>query len=358
MATTRVFPSPTLVIGLGRLGLGLLERLGEDWQGLSFSGGDESLDNLRLFWVHASRDHEIEPWTERERSTIQIARHVENSDLPSLALNFAILRCLGLIRFRGGQFEVAMLRDAGLVDRERGRAGADRDEDSASDEFRDEFKESTLVRCRHFEWLPLTPDPVTSAESLKRRTEADPELDLFVNPLIKRIRQGHSPGALMACIARCSTLVQGRDPSPWPWVAEALAAPSGEAPGGEGLVPGARVAGQLAAEDGLLEYAPEPLEGWQEWLNRSHRGWLERPGRRASSEESGASTGPGELLSRAVWSQDFLDWLRSGGGAPAEAQASLGRRSAARAQPVEKVLAPHRPAEQLAGPGRGAALLA
>ena len=115
MAEERVYPSPTLVAGVGRLGLGVLERLGEDWQTLRLCGGGATLGNLRLLHIAPETDDEI-PWRAQERATTRLARHVGDSDLPSLAVNLLILRSLGLVRYRDGCYQVALPRDAGVAD--------------------------------------------------------------------------------------------------------------------------------------------------------------------------------------------------------------------------------------------------
>src|SRR6185295_11915220 len=99
----RTYPSPTLVIGLGRFGLALLERQADDWMGLRQAGGeaDASLENLRLIWVHP-RDPDESAWRRQERNARALAMATGEGDLPSLALDLVILRALGLIRYRDG----------------------------------------------------------------------------------------------------------------------------------------------------------------------------------------------------------------------------------------------------------------
>ncbi|MEM1203024.1 MAG: hypothetical protein AAGN66_07330 [Acidobacteriota bacterium] len=249
MSDNRVYPAPTVVVGLGRFGLAVLEALGEDWQGLRLSGSDASLDNLRLLWVHPEGD-ELAPWRRREAPTVHIARYVDNSDMPSLALDFAILRSLGLVRFHHGCYQVAMPQDRGLIDR-----GGEQDS-------------RRLVRCRFFEWLNLTPDPITSAERLKREAEDHADLDLFVTPIINRVRQGHAPGTLLSCIARCRSLAEGRDPSPWVWLREELASWRAAEGCEPWCITEAEIRKLLKPDEGYLEtLAPEPLERWRDWLD-------------------------------------------------------------------------------------------
>ncbi|HXT50020.1 MAG TPA: hypothetical protein VN811_03205, partial [Thermoanaerobaculia bacterium] len=131
-----VYPAPAIVVGVGRFGLALLERLGEDWAGLKISGADASIGNLRLLAVRsAAADN---GWRRFEEGAVRIAGHVAGSDLPSLALDFAIVRALGLVRYRDGCYQVALPRDAGVVD----------------------VEEEGSRRLRYFEWLRLDCDPI------------------------------------------------------------------------------------------------------------------------------------------------------------------------------------------------------
>ena len=47
------FPEPTVVVGLGRVGLSVLTRLGEDWRLAQDLAFDESLRNLRLLHLRS-----------------------------------------------------------------------------------------------------------------------------------------------------------------------------------------------------------------------------------------------------------------------------------------------------------------
>lgn len=206
---SQVFPAPGIVIGVGRFGLTVLERLGDDWQGLSLAGADATLANLRLIAVRPGGEESERHWGEQERGVVGVARYLGEGDLPSLALDLAILRSLGLIRYRDGGYQVAVPRDAGVVELE---GEGDR----------------RLRRHRYFEWLRLSPDPIVAAERLRHLVQRLKDLDVFVSPLLNRVRQGHSPRALMACIGRCGALREGRDPAPWAWLREtarALAVP-------------------------------------------------------------------------------------------------------------------------------------
>ncbi|MEM7482193.1 MAG: hypothetical protein AAF481_13540 [Acidobacteriota bacterium] len=257
-----VYPAPSLVVGLGRFGLAVLERLGEDWQQLRLSGADLSLKNLRLFWIR-SQDERKDDWRERELGKLRIAHYVGGDDMPSIVLDFAILRALGLIRYRHSRYQVAVPRDHGPVrasDLQLASEGSRRKDDER------------LVRRRYFDWQDLDPDPLLAAETLRRRAERQGTLQLFIAPLINRIRQGHSPTVLLATIMRCRSLAEGRDPSPWRWLSDLVEPQSpGPSAGGvpqRGVIPGHSIRRILedpetdyGAHDRLLdEIAPSPLE--------------------------------------------------------------------------------------------------
>lgn len=252
-----IYPAPTIVIGVGRFGLATLERLAEDWQRLKLSSSDPSIKNLRLIHVHARPSAPREAWRHNERQFVDIARYTGDGDLPSLALDFTILRSLGLVRYRDGSYQIAMPHDAGVV--EKGLGGR-------------------IVRRRYFEWLPLHPDPIAAIERLELLCSRRPKLDLFVRPIISRIKQGHSPRALLRCVARVRAYAEGRDPSPWAWFrqVEALQHIDREsAPVHEiGFKPH-----WLSQDDsrGLLEgFAPEPVPGWSDWFRQHHHDWVQQ----------------------------------------------------------------------------------
>ncbi len=207
-----VYPAPCLIVGMGRFGLAVLERLGEDWQQLRLSGADLSLKNLRLFWLHP-KDEGEDCWRREERRQLKVARYIQGSDLPSIALDFVLLRTLGLVRYHHGLYQVAVPQDRGAL--RVSDLGVETGEEAAEQEER-------LVRRRFFEWQNLDPDPLHAAERLRRKAERQSSLDLFIAPLINRIRQGHSPWILLAAIMRCRSLAQGRDPAPWRWVRRCL----------------------------------------------------------------------------------------------------------------------------------------
>ncbi|MFU8803645.1 MAG: hypothetical protein ACNA8W_07555, partial [Bradymonadaceae bacterium] len=202
------YPAPTLIIGVGRFGLAVLERLGEDWMWLSTaSAGDASLKNLRLMHVAADGSSES-AWRGGERSIASIARYVGDDERPSLALNWAILRALGLIRYHDGIYQVAQPRDEGVV---------------AKDELHQQSR-----RIRFFQWINLSADPLSAAERLSLESQRSSELDSFLTPILERVRHGDSPRLLLHCISRLRALCEGRDPSPWPWLIEEIRTHEGE----------------------------------------------------------------------------------------------------------------------------------
>lgn len=250
----RIFPSPTLVLGLGRFGLATLERLADDWSSLRLSGGeaDPSLRNLRLVWVRPDAAAREEDWRRPEARAMALSRAMGEGDLPSLALDLVILRSLGLIRYRDGVYQVAVPHDVGVVE-----AGGE-----AADSRR-------VRRRRFFEWWNLSPDPIAAVERLQRLAERHNELDLFISPILNRVRQGHSPRVLLAVIGRCYTLAQGRDPSPWPWLHERLRSAAAAVPADEGAplrlrLDGAWVGKERQASAELEGLAPDPLPGWKD----------------------------------------------------------------------------------------------
>jgi len=254
-----VFPAPVIVVGVGRFGLATLERLGDDWSGLRLSGADVSIGNLRLLAVRSAGA--ANGWRRFEEDAVRIAGHLGDSDLPSLALNLAIVRSLGLVRYRDGCYQVALPRDAGVVEVEIEAApGADGGEETPP--------EKQSRRLRYFEWLRLDPDPIVAAERLHHLAQRLQEVDLFITPLLNRVRQGHSPHTLLACIDRCRSLLAGRDPAPWDWGNPANIDP----PDGESVPVSTLVAPQEKEEmrqaARFLEKVMEPpLAGWNEWLS-------------------------------------------------------------------------------------------
>lgn len=201
-ASTALYPEPTIVVGVGRFGLAVVERLGDDWRWLATSAGnDSSLKNLRLLSVRAAEESTDEEWRHTETALGRIAFAAGDDDFPTLAMHWAILRSMGLLRFRDGTYQFGLPRDAGVV--EKGHRHDTR-------------------RQRYFEWLTLDSDPIRSVERLHRLASRDPDVDLFVTPIVERAIHGQSPRLLLHVISRCRALLDGRDPSPWPWISSIL----------------------------------------------------------------------------------------------------------------------------------------
>jgi hypothetical protein len=258
------YPSPAIVVGVGRFGLAVLERLGEDWEALEQATDDASLKNLRLVHVRAKSDVRQSEWRKGERQFVEIARYTGDGDLPSLALDFVILRSLGLIRYRNGTYQVAVPRDEGVVE-----VPSDRTREVVPDaEADDDTPDTDFARQRYFDWKNLSPDPITSVERLRVLKARQADLDLFITPLVNRIRQGHSPRAVLACISRCRALAEGRDPWPWSWLFRPLVeGGDAEAEAGFRHVPVERDWLEPNDVRGFLEgFASEPLDGWAKWL--------------------------------------------------------------------------------------------
>jgi hypothetical protein len=257
------YPSPSIVVGLGKLGLAVLERLGEDWETLQQAGGGASLKNLRLVHVRADAEVPDARWRDGERQYVEIARYTGDGDLPTLALDFVMLRSLGLVRYRNGTYQVAMPRDQGVIEIP-GRQVAGR---AVEDEF---------ARRRYFEWKALSPDPITSVERLRALKAREPAFDLFVSPLVNRVRQGHSPRAVLACISRCRALAEGRDPWPWVWLFSRLTdAQSQRESEREPFREIPLVRDWLRPNDvrGFLDgFADEPVAGWKDWVRELQSG--------------------------------------------------------------------------------------
>jgi len=274
----RVYPAPTIVVGVGRFGLAVLERLGEDWLGLKLSGADETVSNLRLVsvrpdeWNSASGSEEPDArWRTDERPAARVAYLMGDGDLPSRAFDFAVLRSLGLIRFRDGIYQVAIPRDDGPVDVGQGE-GDEKDTRGKASGERGRSSIWTMRRRRYFEWLDLGADPIIAAEGLRLITETRQDADLFITPLLNRVRQGHSPRTVLATLGRCSALHAGYDPCPWQWLHNDL--PPEESDTAEAERPKilpvstfmrSGFVNALRADEHLAS-ALKPLDGWKEWL--------------------------------------------------------------------------------------------
>ena len=179
------YPEPSIVVGVGRFGLQVLERLGEDWEWLKASSADESIGNLRLLHIASGESVTEQEWRALEAPTVKIAATIGEGDLPSLVLDFCILRSLGLIRYRNGYYEVALPVDAGVIQNHAEDMETESDTGGPAVE--------SLYRRRYFQWLKLAEDPILSAEVLHGRTRNLTEFDNFISPLIRRVREGHSP---------------------------------------------------------------------------------------------------------------------------------------------------------------------
>jgi hypothetical protein len=201
------YPSPALVLGVGRLGLAVLERLGAEWQLRSESGDDATSGNLRLISV-LPQEHCDRPglWRAREARALHLAGQVGVSDMATLATDFALLRSLGLIRFHQASYEVAVPANGELYKRDPKKGSDGMPEDGAD-----------VYRRRYFRWLSLGTDPLAAVERLALARERDVELELFVSPLLGRVRLGHVPRAIVTTLIRMRAYREGRDPSPWEW---------------------------------------------------------------------------------------------------------------------------------------------
>lgn len=310
---SQVFPAPAIVLGVGRFGLAALERLGDDWLSLRLAGADVSLRNLRLIAVRPESEASEGRWCEHEKAVVSVARYLGEGDLPSLALDLVILRSLGLVRYRNGGYQVAAPRDAGVVEMEGEREGAGNGEAGRR-----------LRRRRYFEWVRLSPDPIVSAERLRYLVQQLKELDVFVTPLLNRVKQGHSPHAILAVIARCRALQERRDPTPWDWL---------RVPAVEPIAGGLRVDRAVEAELGLKVASeaerylegipvPAPVPGWKAWLADpradgapSHLDLFVPPFLRPQDSDLPAPLDPGALLRR--------DWETTGWASESEEHRSV-----------------------------------
>ena len=242
------FPEPAIVVGIGRFGLATLERLGMSWSAQQDAHVDPSIGNLRLIHACAAGRDEEPVWRGVDRNSSLWADVLGVGNSPQAALDFAILRTLGLVRYRDGVFEVAVPRDGGAVVVPVGSAGplSGQAPEEPVVEFDDwaiesddegpaaaplpepgferleagaaeEANEVKTRRIRYFRWLTLDEDPVIATDLLRRRAEREKDLDLFLTPILSRVRGGHSPSTIVGCIMRAKALAQGRDPSPWKW---------------------------------------------------------------------------------------------------------------------------------------------
>jgi hypothetical protein len=153
-------------------------------------------------------------WRAHESRSLRLAGRLGVSDLASLALDFALLRSLGLVRYHQGAYEVAV-PSTGELYKIGGAAPDSTEANSSSDE--------EVYRRRYFRWLPLGADPIAAVERLALTREQEIGLELFVSPLLGRVRLGHVPRALVTTLLRMRAYAEGRDPTPWEWMAHVLA---------------------------------------------------------------------------------------------------------------------------------------
>jgi hypothetical protein len=161
---------------------------------------DPRLANFRLVHVRGERDADPS-WRTADgnaRSARRLADAVKEGDAPVRALDFLFLRCMGLIRFHRGMYQVALAKDLGFT--------AALTEDEAR----------TTRRVHTFAWRDLNPDIERAHELLRLELAKDAELELFLSPFLGRIRVGQSPRVIAQALVRASHYAQGKDPSPWP----------------------------------------------------------------------------------------------------------------------------------------------
>lgn len=198
---------PTIVVGLGRFGLSVLEQLGETWESLRDATGDPRLANLRLLHLRGADDGAF-AWRAGEDSARGLADAIGEGDGALRAVRFLFLRTLGLVRFHRGTYEVAVARDVGVT--ALGSSESDEGEVSSQPD-----RQVVSRRVRTFEWRSLSPDPIRAVELLQISISRDAEVDLFLSPFLERIWAGHSPQLIEQAIIRASHYAEGRDPAPW-----------------------------------------------------------------------------------------------------------------------------------------------
>lgn len=233
-AKALTYPEPTLVVGLGRVGLAVLERLGEDWSGLRALNPDPALRNLRLLHVSARTDGPTRDrdalcdfglaWQRNELHVRALVRNMGEGDLPDRALDLAILRACGLLRFCDGQYQVAEPYQAGVAEVPHvdiaavfGEPATEPGESAAGGEH----LIARPVRCRSVRWLTLAADPMIALDVLGELRRTQVALDQMLGRVVFRIRAGHSPVLLLSVLGRAMAWLSGRDPSPWSWIRDA-----------------------------------------------------------------------------------------------------------------------------------------
>ena len=230
--TTQAYPAPTIVVGIGRFGLASLEELGASWRALADGGADATLANLRLLHVKAEVpgranqiDADADPaWRRSEAKWAEIAEFIGTDDAPALAVDFVLLRTLGLVRYRNGSYEVAVPRDHGFLEAAHqqtdDRPGVQ--QPAAASATTATTERPPARRIRTFEWRELHPDPLVACDTLRLKLQREFDLAEFVSPLLKRIKRGHSPEIVLHLVTRYARLADGLDMSPWPWQPDRL----------------------------------------------------------------------------------------------------------------------------------------
>jgi hypothetical protein len=238
------YPQASCVIGVGDFGLSVLEELREEWQALRDSGVDNAVRNLSLLHLDGQERHQPSQWvTERESDASKLADFVGVKDEGRWALDFAILRSIGVVRRMNDVYQVAVPFDLGIKDLSlyRDRIQATKDDllknskrtvnketpnepngldldgitSEECDELLNTIERSPIQRLRTFRWVDLHQDPVLASQVLRHRIDEEPDFDLFISPLIRRIRKGHAPRAVTAVLHRVWAYLDGQDPSPW-----------------------------------------------------------------------------------------------------------------------------------------------
>ena len=222
--TNKLYPSPSIVLGIGKFGLASLEFLGEKWLSRQATGGDASLRNLRL--IHADFDESkylSSDWSHTEKRVSNFLAQVRSDDMPNQALDMLILRTMGLVRFYDGAYQVCAPRDGGFMSviYENGifRFPTDSEKINSEYESKNGDKTTKLYRRKFFDWLTLGTDPISAVQNLASLRLSNPKYDNFVGAILHRVKLGHSPQVILRMIFRAQQLCEfGSDPSPWSWI--------------------------------------------------------------------------------------------------------------------------------------------
>ena len=214
----KLYPYPTIVVGVGKFGLSCLEFLGEKWISRKSTGGDTSCRNLRLLHLdYDEQKNDPTSWPRVEKRVSDFLSQVRTDDMPVQALNMLILRTMGLIRFSDGHFQACFPKDGGFISMV---------EDEGLFRFPDasvtkDDSNSKLYRRKYFRWVSLGTDPLIAVQNLSDLRSGNAEYDHFVGAILHRVRLGHSPNIILRMIFRSEELCShGSDPSPWSWVHE------------------------------------------------------------------------------------------------------------------------------------------